>query len=222
MGWANREEVDQMTSAGREWLTHFTSRRSLRGTPVTPSAALLRDLVFCDHRGAERPIRFAGFDLERVVTAGRYGGTAWNGFCPITGLPLPPEGYLSVGDTKSWVNGQLTFTLDSATTPASVPRQDREDYIPPHGRKLLRLCGTRTNNIGFDWYFTPGTHNNLSTDRGLGFARIRGWGDEPLASGFRLSGCDTWTIPEDATTAVYAVNLVNDGLYRIDLAALPE
>ena len=120
------------------------------------------------------------------------------------------------------MNGQLTFTLDSATTPASAPRQDREDYTPPTGRKLLRLCGTRTNNIGFDWYFTPGTHNNLSTDSGLGFARIRGWGDEPLASGSRLSGCDTWTIPEDATTAVYAVNVVNDGLYRIDLTALEE
>ena len=144
--------------------------------------------------------------------------------CPITGLPIPEGGYLSVGDTLSTLSGRLTYRLDSATMPSSVPLVGGEDYTAPSGRKLLDLCGTRSNLVGVDWYFQPGTHHNLATDTGIGFAKVDGW-DDFLPSNSTESGCTTWTVPKSATTAIYAINLTVPGgstLYSIDLTNLSE
>lgn len=57
-----------------------------------------------------------------------------------------------------------------------------------------------------------------STDSGMGFIRVYGWQDYGLDDGFQASACDAWTIPESATTAVYAVQYgANPLLFQIPL-----
>ena len=149
----------------------------------------------------------------KVATAGQHG----DGFCPITGLPIPEGGYLRVGDTYNWLDA--SFTLDSATTPASVPTEGGDTYTAPAGRKLLMLCSTQSNQTGGNFYFQSGTHNNVSTDSGIGFAKVTGWGNAPIPNGQTASECDAWSIPATATTAVYALSDGSnpDVLYQIDL-----
>ena len=222
VGYASPDEMDRMAAAGRNRLDAFYYATIGAANTSHTFTGLEPETVYWVTVGAHTP-RFRATDLvwasqhAVATTSGEHG----DGFCPITGLPIPEGGYLSVGDTISVGLGLLSFRLDSATTPSSVPTAGGEDYTAPTGRKLLRLCGTRTNNIGSDWYFESGTHNNLSTDLGIGFARVTGW-DNPLPSGYTASGCDTWTIPEDATTAVYAINLPGEStLYEIDLTSIP-
>ena len=227
VGWINWTEGKPLLDAGQDWFSLFHYATVL-GTETSYTVKGLEGGE--DYHANVRATDVAGavgrlgggwsplsaWSIPAVQPAGQHG----EGFCPITGLPLPEGGYLSVGDTISVGAGLLTFRLDSATTPSSVPTAGGEDYTAPTGRKLLHLCGTRTNNLGSDWYFETGTHNNLSTDRGIGFARLVGW-DNPLHSGFSVSGCDTWTIPQDATTAVYAINLPGEStLYQIDLTSI--
>ena len=218
VGWINRNDYQRIGPSG-DWLSAFhyatvpASRTSYTVSGLKAGEEYWTIIGGRRQRDGGEATSWSASWSGLVMTSGQHGG----GFCPITGLPLPPGGYLSVGDTISVGRDLLTFKLDSATTPTSVPTDAGEDYTAPAGRKLLRLCGTRTNNIGADWYFRTGTHNNLSTDRGIGFARVRGW-ENPLPDGSRDSGCDTWTIPEVATTAVYAINLPEEStLYRINL-----
>ena len=221
VGWADLAEVYQMDDAGRDWRDAFhfvtvpsayTSHTITGIKPSTEYAVIVGART--TRLGGSVPVWSA---WTFATTSGQHGA----GFCPITGLQIPTEGYLSVGDTRTWTNGALT--LDSATLPASVSQLGRPDYVPPDDRKVLLLCTTRSNQIGSDWYFQTGTHNNLSTDRGIGFAKVTGWGSTPLADGETASACDAWSIPESATVAVYAVD---DGsrpnvLYRIDLSTIP-
>ena len=221
IGYANLDDLNRMAAADRNALDAFYYVTIGSANTSHALSGLKPQTAYYVLIGAQTP-RFGATDLawgqwsNAVVTAGQHGA----GFCPITGLEIPTEGYLSIGDTKTWADGALT--LDSATLPARVPLLDTSDYVPPAGRKVLLLCSTRSNQIGSDWYFQTGTHNNLSTDRGIGFAKVAGWGDTPLAHGQTDSACDAWSIPESATVAVYAVD---DGsrpnvLYRIDLSTI--
>ena len=226
VGYANLDDLNQMAAAGRNALDAFyyvtvgaaNTRHTLSGLkPETAYYVLI---------GAQTE-RFGATDLSwgpwsnAVTTAGQHGA----GFCPITGLEIPEEGYLNVGNTRTW--SDATLKLDGATSPASVPVRGQPDYVPYDGRKLLRLCVTQTNQTGGDLYFQAGSHNNISTDRGIGFVRVAGWGDTPIANETTETACDTWSVPEPATTAVYAIS---DGdradrrfqvLFRIDLSSIP-
>ena len=228
VGWANREEVSQMIAAGRDWLDAFhyaTIPANHTGHTIT---GIKPDTEYAVIIGA-KTTRFGGAEpawsqWSFATTAGQHGA----GFCPITGLPLPPGGYSSVGDTETFgvkPQSYVDVTLNSATTPASVQVADGSAYEAPSGLKLLRLCTTVVNGIGGgrDAYFRPGTHNNLSTDKGIGFSRVIGWRNVAIPDGYQRSGCDTWTIPQYATTAVYAIGYSKAGgapgetLYRINL-----
>ena len=82
-GWANREEVNRMTSAGRDWLGRF----SLHDDPCEVHQPCRQRTctgysVFCDRRGAECPVRFQGIDVERLVPACNHGGSTRGGFLP--------------------------------------------------------------------------------------------------------------------------------------------
>ena len=167
-------------------------------------------------RFGQQPVWSNGYSLPAVAPAGGHGV----GLCPITGLPIPADGYLNVGDTKTWADS--TFRLDSATSPASVATTTGA-YAPPKGRKLLLICGTQSNQTGGKIYFQSGTHNNLATDKGIGFSRVTGWGDTPIPNGETESACDAWEVSESAATAVYAINdgARPDVLYQIDLTTVP-
>ena len=228
VGWANRDEVSQMIDTGRDWLDAFhyaTIPSSYTGHTITGIKASTEYAVII---GA-KTTRFGGDEptwsqWNFATTAGQHGA----GFCPITGLPLPPGGYLSVGDTETFgvkPQAYVDVTLNSATTPTSVPLDDGSTYEASSGLKLLHLCVTVDNGVGTgnDFYFQPGTHNNLSSDKGIGFVRVSDWLDAHIQDGFQLSGCDTWTIPQAATTAVYAIGYSTVGstagetLYIINL-----
>ena len=228
VGWANSEEASQMTDAGREWLDAFhyaTIPANHTGHTIT---GIKPNAEYAVIIGA-KTTRFGGAEptwsqWSFATTAGQHGA----GFCPITGLPLPPGGYSSVGDTETFgVKPQpfVDVTLNSATTPASVQVADGSAYEAPGGLKLLQLCVTVANGTGSgrDAYFEPGTHNNLSTNSGIGFVRVSDWLDAPILDGFSRTGCDTWTIPQTAATAVYAIGYPKVGgnpgetLYRINL-----
>ena len=226
VGWANHEEVAQMTNSGRAWLDafHFTTIPSqYTGHEI---AGLKPDTAYVVIIGAQSA-RFGSQDLtwsdwsQPTTTAGRHGA----GFCPITGLPIPEGGYLEVGDTHDWP--EASFRLDSATSPATVVSFDR-DRSPQPGDRYLRLCGTAHNKTVIIMAFLPGYDNNLSTDSGLAFLTSS---DEPnwvnfglFGPGVTASACDIWIVPAEATTAVYAVDGPGSGnqpvLFRIDLTAL--
>ena len=220
VGYANPDEMSRMSAAGRNSLDAFYYITIGADNTSHTLTGLEPETVYWVVVGAQTK-RFGATDLvwsqyAEATTAGQHAA----GFCPITGLPIPAGGYLKVGDTKRWTDA--TFRLDSVTTPASVPTVTGI-YTPQAGRKLLKLCGTRSNQTGDDWYFQAGAHNNLSTDHGIGFARVKGWGDTPLPNGQTDSACDTWSVPDTAITAVYALKDGSrpDVLYRIDLATIP-
>ncbi len=216
IAWVNLEEAVQILNAGQS-LDDAIQFSTIPATRTTHTIKDLRPgtsyLVLVGSRMARYEGNISWASAPPVTTAGQHG----DGFCPITGLPLPAGGYLNVGDTQTWVDG--SFTLYSATTPASVPIQGGRTYTPPEGRKLLDLCSTWTNRTGGNLYFQAGTHNNLSTDRGIGFIPVLGWGDAPIRNGQTESACDVWSIPATATTAVYAISNGSnpDVLYQIDL-----
>ena len=228
VGWINRNDYQQIGSSG-DWLSAFhyatipASRTSYTVNGLKAGEEYWTIIGARTTRvGGDSPSWSAWSGL--VTTAGQHGA----GFCPITGLPLPPGGYLSVGDTETFGVKPQSFidvTLDSATTPASLQLDDGSTYAPTSGLKLLLLCTTFVNGIGTgdDVYFSPGTHNNLSTDKGIGFVRVSDWIDEAIPDGFQRTGCDAWTIPQAATTAVYAIGYSSasgtpgETLYRINL-----
>ena len=225
IGYANLDDLNRMAAAGRNALDAFyyvtigsahTSHALSGLKPQTAYYVLI---------GAQTP-RFGATDLawgpwsNAVVTAGQHGA----GFCPITGLQLPPGGYLSVGETKVWRDA--SFKLDSAALPSSLSIGE-STYVPNDGDKYLRVCSTLNNQTGANQYFLPGLDNNLSTDSGIGFANIIGYGwldASPVPHGQTNSACDVWTIPASATTAVYAIYDANSDnnavLFRIDLSTL--
>ena len=219
VGWASNEEINQMTSVGREWFDAFHFTTIPASFTSHTISGLKPETDYYVIIGAQSQ-RFGAPDQvwspwsRLVTTAGLHGPD----ICPITGLQIPEDGYLGVGDTRHWSDAWLR--LDSATTPPSVPTADGSDYSPPDGRKLLHLCTTWSNQSGKELYYQAGTHNNLSTDRGIGFARVMGWGDFATPSGETYDACDTWSIPQAANVAVYAISNGSrpDVLFRIELS----
>lgn len=233
VGWVNWTAAKPLSDAGQDWLSlfHYTT------VPGNLTSYTVKGLTAGDdHYGIIRATDEAG-------SAGRFGGgysqfSSWSsspaqpagqhgdGFCPITGLPLPEGGYLGVGETVTWTDA--TFTLDSVAIVPSIITSAGNTYTPAHGNRYLWLCSTQSNNTGSDLYFIAGVDNNLSTDAGIGFISIFGYGwldASPIANGAAGSACDVWVISESATTAVYAIY---DGaietdtvLYRIDLTDIP-
>ena len=230
VGWINWTEGKPVLDAGGDWLSlfHYTTVAGHR-TSYTVKGQIGGD----NHYAIIRATDVSG-------TSGRFGGgystwSSWSsrpaqpagqhgeGFCPITGLPLPPGGYLSVGQTQTWRDA--TFRLDNATTPPTIT-DSGFTYSPAEGNKYLKLCGTWDNRTGSDMYFFAGFDYNLSTDTGIGFVSIfgDGWLDaSPIPNGVTKSACDVWVIPDSATEAVMAIydgNSPNNAvLYRVDLPA---
>ena len=145
---------------------------------------------------------------------------------PAATLILSVDWGLAIGNTATFGTkpvAWLDVTLNSATTPTSVDLANGKSYEAPHGLKLLDICVTVANAAGFDAYFEPGVHNNLSTDQGIGFAKVTGRRGPAIPDGYYRTACDAWAIPEFATTAVYAIGYSKIGgtagetLYKIDL-----
>ena len=136
-----------------------------------------------------------------MTTAGQHGA----GFCPITGLPLPPGGYLGVGDTATF--GSYTITINSIATPDSVTfsRTDGTTFErePPSGRRWLKIYVTLANRFDFAVIFENGKDYVLSTEVGNAFS----WNtDKSLDPDRRYNNIGLlFDIPKDATTAVLAV-----------------
>ena len=168
--------------------------------------------------------RFGATDLSwgpwsnAVTTAGQHGA----GFCPITGLPLPPGGYLSVGTSTTHAAGQV-FTLDSAAKKATISL-DGTDYLPFTGRQYFQICGTVQAPSDSAAYFLSGRSYHIDTDTGLGFAFFDDSGTDwidigTIPAGETRSACETWNIPSNANTVVIAINnwQANPALYKVDL-----
>ena len=227
VGWVNIDEYSSMSSAGRDWLDAFhyatvpSTHTSHIVSSLQPGGGYFVIIGAGPTRfGGEAPVWSPWTNL--VTTSGQHG----EGFCPITGLAIPEGGYLAVGDTQTFgtkPTAWIDVTLNSATTPTSVDLGNGESYEAPRGLKLLDICVTVANGIGSDAYFEPGTHNNLSTDKGIGFVRVTDWPGLAVPDGDSRTACDAWTIPESATTAVYAIGyskaggVVGETLYKIDL-----
>ena len=226
VGYASPDEMDRMAAAGRNRLDAFTYTTIGAENTSHTITSLEPETVYWVTVGAHTQ-RFGATDLvwatrhAVATTAGEHG----DGFCPITGLPIPAGGYLSVGQTVNW--SDATFTLDSAAIIPSITTSTGGIYTSAHGNRYLQLCSTQSNRTGDNLYFSAGVHNNLSTNAGIGFISIFGYGwrdAAPIPNGVTRSACDVWIIPASAATAVFAIF---DGeietetvLYRIDLTAV--
>ncbi len=142
-------------------------------------------------------------------------------FCPITGLAIP-EGYLSVNESTTGSAG-TTFKLTGITRKSTITLEGTE-YLPPTGRQFLKVCGTVNAPSDSPTIFYPGTHNNLSTDLGIGFnyydESVTNWFDvDDIPAGQTRRACDIWDVPADAVTVIYAVNnfRADAGVFRVDL-----
>ena len=218
VGWINKDEFDEMQAAGRDWLDafHYATIPASYTTHTISGLKSSSDYYAIigaqtSRFGGEQPVWSAW--SGKVTTSGEHGA----GFCPITGIPLPPTGYLTIGDTATFDLGSDSFIdvkLESATIYETVEFDDGEQYYAPAGFEWLDLCVTVTNRSGNgeSIYYSPGSHNNLSTDSGIGFIGFSAWEGYSLEDGFQNTGCELWTVPEAASTAVYAVHYIDDPL----------
>ena len=229
VGWVNWTKGKPVSDAGGDWLSlfHYTT---VLGSETSYTVKGLEEGQ--DHYAIIRATDAGG-------AADRFGGgysqwSAWSsssaqpagqhgeGFCPITGLPLPPGGYLSVGNSTTHPAGQI-FTLNSVVKKATVTL-DGENYIPFDGRQFLRVCGTVQAPSDSEWYFFSGREYHIDTDTGLGFAEFdhsaTDWFDIGIIpAGETRSACETWDIPSNANTVVIAINnwRASPALYKVDL-----
>ena len=222
IGWTNYDEYQQMQNAGREWLDafHFVT------IPASYTSHTIKDLqpngdyyVIIGARtsrlGGEAPVWSPWSNL--VATAGQHG----EGFCPVTGVPLPPSGYLSIGDTATAGDG-YKFTLNGVTKQSTITSGVTR-YLPVTGRQFIKVCTTVTSS-DYETWFLFGTDYNLSTDAGIGFAvpddSTTGWLDlDAIPANTTRSACDIWEVPSTAGTVVVAYNNFqsNPTLYKVDL-----
>ena len=205
VGWANREEVDQMTSAGREWLDafHFTTIPS--GYTSHTISGLAPETSYVVIIGAQSA-RFGSQDLtwsgwsQPAATAGQHG----TGFCPITGLPLG-DGYLGVGDSA--VFGSYSVAVTSTETPRTVTLIDFDGNVSddeaPSGRRWFRLRLRQVNDFDFTVDVVTGKDYVLGTDAGDAFS----WSPDLMVGPNSESTTQSllFDIPQNATTAVLAV-----------------
>ena len=205
VGWANSEEALQMTDAGREWLDAFhyaTIPANHTGHTITGIKPSTQYAVII---GA-KTTRFGGAEptwsqWSYATTAGQHGA----GFCPITGLQIPPGGYLGVGNTATF--GSYTITINSIATPDSVTLSTTDgttvEREAPSGRRWLRIYVTLVNKFDFAINLEDGKDYVLSTEVGNAFSWNR---DVPLEPNRQYNNISLlFDIPQDATTAVLAV-----------------
>ena len=226
VGWINRNDYQQIGSSG-DWLSafHYASIPASR-TSYTVSGLKAGEEYWTivgartQRVGGDAPSWSAWSAL--VTTAGQHG----EGFCPITGLPLPPGGYLSVGD-RTTNRYSHAFTLTGVTQKRTV-RLSETAFEPVDGRQFIKVCGTyqSSSTATVSTSFWDGSNYQVDTDAGIGFS----WPDEDVTPwrqvppGQSRMGCQTWGIPEAATTVVVAVSNWQAGegnastsLYKVDL-----
>ena len=227
VGWVNWTKGKPVSDAGGDWLSlfHYTT---VLGSETSYTVKGLDEGE--DH--------FAIIRATDVGGAGRFGGgysqwSAWSsssaqpagqhgeGFCPITGLPLPPTGYLSVSQSSTPLFG--TFTLNSVTI-KDMFRLGTDPFRAPVGQKLIKVCGTMQAGTDYKGWFSSPRDYNVDTDAGTAFTMldddVNGWSitDTP-GPGQSKTSCETWVIPSTAQTVIVAVNNWQTGaqLYKVDL-----
>ena len=204
VGWINRNDYNRIGSSG-DWLSafHYATIPS-PGTDYTVSGLKSGEEYWTivgarmARVGGEPPSWSAWSGL--VTTSGQHGAD----FCPITGLPLPPGGYLSVGDAAESVTG--TFTLTGVTEKADV-QIGTNKIEPASNRQFIKVCGRYQSDFD-SFLFISGLSYQVDTDAGIGFSYV----DEDTTTwsnatgGRSRTGCEVWDVPATATTAVIAVN----------------
>ena len=225
VGWVNWTKGKPVSDAGGDWLSlfHYTT---VLGSETSYTVKGLEEGQ--DHyaiiKATDAADRFGGgysqwsaWSSSSVQPAGQHG----EGFCPITGLPLPPTGYLSVSQSSTPLFG--TFTLNSVTI-KDMFRLGTDRYRAPMGRKLIQVCGTMQAGTDYRGWFSPPRDYNVDTDAGTAFTMfdndVNGWSitDAP-EPGQSKTSCETWVIPSTAQTVIVAVNNRQTGaqLYKVDL-----
>ena len=223
VGWVNRDEYQRIQNAGRNWLDAFhfatipSQYTSHTVSGLQPNGAYYVIIGAGTSRfGGDAPVWSPWSNV--VNTAGQHG----SGFCPVTGLPLPPGGYLAVGDTATHSEGIL-FTLTSVTRQSNV-RLDGVDYIAPQGRQYIKICGTVRAPSTFGLTFLFGLDYNIDTDAGIGFISsddsTTSWLEiGEIRPGTARTACDIWVVSRDTNTVIVAFNDYSGdpALYRVDL-----
>ena len=222
VGYASPDEMDRMAAAGRNRLDAFYYATIGAENTSHTFTGLEPETVYWVTVGAQTE-RFGATDLvwaqqhAVATTAGQHG----DGFCPITGLPLGDEGYLSVGSSTTNSYGDV-FTLDSVTK--QLTRHSfGSDLSPNNGRQFIKVCGAI--KVGaFIGYVSAAYDYNVDTDAGIGFRQVDSsvtdWADVGLlGTGVSASACEIWDIPANAKTVIVAINNGQNspGLYQIDL-----
>ena len=209
IGWTSTGELADMQAASRDWLDafHFTTVPA-RYTKHTISG-LKNGENYYGIVGA-RTTRFGGESpawsdwSSPVATAGQ----PEDGLCPVTGLPLPPGGYLSVNQSTESASG--TFTLTGVSRKANISLSGT-GYPPRDGRAYVKVCGQfQAGNEERGWFYRSYDYQ-IDTDTGLAFAKldqdVTPWNnDGPVPAGQSRTGCETWDVPSDAATAIVAIN----------------
>ena len=223
VGYASPDEMDRMAAAGRNRLDAFNYVTIGAANTSHTFTGLEPETVYWVTVGAHTQ-RFRATDLvwatrhAVATTAGEHG----DGFCPITGLPLPDDGYLSVGNNTTHSNGNV-FTLDSVTQQATRRDLLGTDISPTTGRLFIKVCGTISVGALIE-YVSAADYYNVATDAGIGFTAsdtsVTDWADVGiLRTGVTANACEIWDIPASANTVIVAVNNGQNspGLYRVDL-----
>ena len=209
IGWVNWTEGQPIHTAGGDWhsLFHYTTVRGGETTYTVKGLnggdnhhAIIRATDVNDRFGGG----YSGWSgwSPAVQPAGQHG----DGFCPITGLPLPPGGYLSIGSAA--VFGKYSVTVTSIEAPASVTLTDADgnqsDYEAPSGRRWFRIRIHHVNNYDSDTItLERGKDYVLSTDAGNAFS----WSTNRAVEAGSQRSDDSllFDIPADAITAVFAI-----------------
>ena len=221
VGWINQDDYNRIGPSG-DWPAafHYASIPA-SSTSYTVSGLKTGESYWTivgarvERYGGTAPSWSLWSDL--VTTAGEHGG----GFCPITGLPLPPTGYLSVGQSSTPLLG--TFTLNSVTIKDTF-LLGTSRYRAPMGRKLIQVCGTMQAGSDYEGFFSSPRDYNVDTDAGTAFTMldddVNGWfiTDAP-EPGQSKTSCETWVISSTAQTVIVAVNnwQTDAELYKADL-----
>ncbi len=223
VGYASPDEMNRMADAGRNGLDAFYYVTVEATNTSHTFTGLEPETVYWVTVGAQTE-RFRATDLvwarqfAEVTTAGQHG----DGFCPITGLPLGEQGYLSVGDTATF--GEYSIRLTGSSTPEKVTftRSDgtKYDRESPPGRRWLRIYLYLDNDRSSKVTLTRGLDFILNTDAGNAFS----WSQErAVEPGEMDDNFLTFDVPQDATTAVLALrpsSADSPQLFRISIADL--
>ena len=226
VGWINRNDYIEIGSSG-DWLSAFhyatipASRTSYDISGLKTGEEYWTIVGARTSRsGGEAPVWSSWSTL--ATTAGQHG----EGFCPITGLPLPPSGYLSVGERTTSLYSHA-FTLTGVTRKQSVSLSNKT-FNAVDGQQFIKVCGTyhASNTSTVNTSFWDGSDYQVDTDAGIGFS----WPDNDVTPwrqvppGRSRAGCQTWGVPKTATTVIVAVSNWTAGeqsastsLFKVDL-----